>query len=160
MSKFRILNSLNEMLNLILSYNPFLTFQSCRTPSNCNYTFLYLSIMGTLYYMLIYNRLRLSETLPHEMVPKHAFCLFEMQTTPLHPKLHPNYTLQSSDFKVFRSRRCNGVVKLQHLHVKVKKTGPVHNAHFPYHTINSNSAQRGLRLSASAVSPWHKQEVK
>ena len=32
------------MLNLILFYNPFLAFQSCRTPSNCNYTFLYLSI--------------------------------------------------------------------------------------------------------------------
>ncbi len=63
MGKFRLLNSLNKVLNLILSYNPFLTFQSCRTPSNCNYTFLYLSIMGTPYYMLIYNRLRLSETL-------------------------------------------------------------------------------------------------
>ena len=59
--KSRLLSSLNEMLNVILYYNPFLTFQSCRAPSNCNYTFLYLSIMGTPYYMLIYNRLRLSK---------------------------------------------------------------------------------------------------
>ena len=53
------------MLNLILSYNPFLAFQSCRTPSNCNYTFLYLSIMSALYYMLIYSYLRLFKTLLH-----------------------------------------------------------------------------------------------
>ena len=58
MGKFRLLNSLNEMLNLILSYNPSLAFQSCCTPSNCNYTFLYLSIMGTTCYMLNYNCLR------------------------------------------------------------------------------------------------------
>ena len=54
------------MLNLIWLFNPNFAFQSCRTPPDCNYTFLYLSIMGTPCYMLIYNYLRLSETLPHE----------------------------------------------------------------------------------------------
>ena len=54
------------MLNLIWLFNPNFAFQSCRTPPDCNYTFLYLSIMGTSCYMLIYNYLRLSKTLPHE----------------------------------------------------------------------------------------------
>ena len=54
------------MLNLIWLFNPNFAFQSCRTPPDCNYTFLYLSIMGTPRYMLIYNHLRLSETLLHE----------------------------------------------------------------------------------------------
>ena len=54
------------MLNLIWLFNPNFAFQSCRTPPDCNYTFLYLSIMGTPCYMLIYNHLRLSEKLPHE----------------------------------------------------------------------------------------------
>ena len=66
-----MLNNLNEMLNLIWLFNPNFAFQSCRTPPDCNYTFLYLSIMGTPCYMLIYNYLRLSETLPHEFFTYH-----------------------------------------------------------------------------------------
>ncbi len=60
------------MLNLIWLFNPNFAFQSCRTPPDCNYTFLYLSIMGTPCYMLIYNYLRLSETLPHEFFTNFA----------------------------------------------------------------------------------------
>ena len=54
------------MLNLIWLFNPNFAFQSCRTPPDSNYTFLYLSILEALRYVLIYNRLHLSKTLPHE----------------------------------------------------------------------------------------------
>ncbi len=54
------------MLNLIWLFNPNFAFQSSRTPSDCNYTFLYLSILDVSRYLLIYNHLRLFKTFPHE----------------------------------------------------------------------------------------------
>lgn len=44
------LNNLNEMLNLIWLFNPNFVLQSCRTSPDCNYIFLYLSILYLLRY--------------------------------------------------------------------------------------------------------------
>ena len=58
------------MLNLIWLFNPNFAFQSSRTPSDCNYTFLYLSILDVSRYLLIYNHLRLFKTFSHEFYTK------------------------------------------------------------------------------------------
>ena len=64
------------MLNLIWFFSPNFVFQSCQAPPYCNYTFLYHSILEALRYVLIYNRLHLSKTLPHEVIIENKLVQF------------------------------------------------------------------------------------